>query len=78
MARVAMAKSKSAEITIASRVGIGLIIIGGGRKVEAMRTHGVASDTVAKIFRSFVKAVNSCAEIFGPYSVKIWKYLEIF
>ena len=41
-ANIAMAKTNSKPITVASRVGAALIMLGGGRRIEAMRTHGIS------------------------------------
>jgi len=50
-------------ITINSRVGIGLILLAGGRPMEYMRTHGVAEDTAFRIFDQFLDSVNSCPQL---------------
>ena len=45
-AALAMNQCKSGEISTTSRLGIGLILLAGGRTMECMRTHGVARATV--------------------------------
>lgn len=60
MQKVRSCASGSAPISTASRFGIGMIKLGGGRLSEAMRTHGVAKSTGHDIFHQFVRAVNEC------------------
>ena len=40
----------SDTITPASRLGSALIILGGGRRIESMRTHGISKHFVTIIF----------------------------
>jgi hypothetical protein len=63
MAGRAMSSSKSKPISVESRIASTLILLGGGRVVEAMRTHGLAKSTVQSIFRTVVRAINSCDDL---------------
>ena len=56
---MAMSKSGSSEITSASRLGATLIMLGGGRRVESMRTHGLSMSTTYDNFHRVIRAVNS-------------------
>lgn len=56
---LAMAESGSKEITPASRLGAALIMLGGGRRLEAMRTHGIARSTTYANFFKVIRAINS-------------------
>ncbi len=47
MAKRSMSKCKSSPISPTSRLGACLIILAGGRVIEAMRTHGMAKSTVS-------------------------------
>eukprot|EP01031_Cornospumella_fuschlensis_P030374 gene30374-36701_t len=59
MAAVRSAKGKlSAPITESSRLGAALILLGGGRHLEAMRTHGMAYTTVYHNFQKVIRAIN--------------------
>lgn len=58
MAMLAMAKSGSGQISIASRIGCALIMLGGGRHMEAMRTHGVSQTFVYENLQKVVNAIN--------------------
>lgn len=60
MARVAMQTSCTEEISVASRLGIALIMLGGGRRTEAMRTHGVSRSSCYAILHQVVSAINNC------------------
>ena len=59
MASISMARTKSQPISTASRLGAALIMLGGGRRIEAMRTHGMARTTVYNNFRTVIRAINS-------------------
>ena len=59
MARRAMAKCKSDEITTCSRLGAALIILVGGRNIEAMRTHGLSKSVVYTNLHEVAKAINT-------------------
>ncbi len=48
----------SAPISVASRVGSALILLGGGRITEAMRTHGIAMSTAYDNLARVVRAIN--------------------
>jgi DDE superfamily endonuclease len=52
-------RSGSANITTASRLGAALIMLGGGRRIEAMRTHGLSMPTVYDNFHRVIDAINS-------------------
>ena len=56
---IAMGTSGSAVITTASRLGAALIMLGGGRRIEAMRTHGLSMSTTYDNFDRVIKAINS-------------------
>lgn len=58
MARRA-SSGQSDPISSESRLGIALIMLGGGRHVEAMRTHGVARATVYDTFHKVIHAINT-------------------
>ena len=58
MAKRAMSKCKSNQITTESRLGAALIMLAGGRAMEAMRTHGLAKTTVYKNLHEVVRAIN--------------------
>jgi DDE superfamily endonuclease len=57
-ASMAKISTKSAPITIHSRLGAALIILAGGRRMEAMRTHGVSQSFTYANLRSVVRAIN--------------------
>ena len=60
MAQVAMSSSGSGLISDASRVGAALIMLGGGRRMEAMRTHGISeSQAYANLHRVCLAIVGS-------------------
>ena len=63
MARVAV---KSAPITSDSRLGMALIILGGGRVTEAMRTHGVSKSSAYGILHEVVDAISNCKALDLP------------
>ena len=50
--------TKSGPITSHSRLGAALIILAGGRRIEAMRTHGVSSTFTYSNLRNVVRAIN--------------------
>lgn len=56
---IAMGTAGSAAITTASRLGAALIMLGGGRRIEAMRTHGISMSTTYDNFDRVIKAINS-------------------
>ena len=56
---VSMATSGSSERTSASRLGAALIMLSGGRRIEAMRTHGLSMSTVYDNFHRVIGAINS-------------------
>lgn len=51
--------STSGHISVESKVGAALIMLAGGRYVEAMRTHGIAKATAFKNLKDVVKAINA-------------------
>jgi hypothetical protein len=54
----AMSKSGSTATSTASRLGSALIMLGGGRKLESMRRHGLAQATVYDKFHRVFHAIN--------------------
>jgi hypothetical protein len=60
MAELAMSRSGSGPITTASRLAICLIFLGGGRRTESLRTHGISPAAGYKIFHDVVAAINKC------------------
>lgn len=60
MACRAMNSSQSKPISVASRLGAALIMLSGGRQIEAMRTHGLAKATVYANLHDVVTAINKC------------------
>ena len=42
------ATSKAAPVTVTSRVGAALIMLDGGRRIEAIRTHGISQPQAYK------------------------------
>jgi hypothetical protein len=63
MAQRSMNQTKSLPITVASRVGAGLIMLSGGRYMESMRTHGMSKALAYANFHRFIDAVNSCEDL---------------
>ena len=57
--RMARRATDSKLISIESRIAVCLILLGGGRYIEAMRTHGIARFTVYYVFHQVVEAINS-------------------
>ena len=58
MAHVKSHESGSKPVTTASKVGAALIMLGGGRHMEAMRTHGLSKSYSYDVFRLVVRAIN--------------------
>jgi hypothetical protein len=58
MALVKAAESQSDPISIDSKVGAALILLGGGRVMESMRTHGMSMSYVYDNFHNVVRAIN--------------------
>ena len=56
--KLSMSSSGSAGITPASRLGAALIMLGGGRTIEAMRTHGMSMPTAYDNFHRVIDAIN--------------------
>jgi hypothetical protein len=63
MAQVSMSKSGSAPISSDSRLGAALIMLAGGRRIEAMRTHGLSKTMAYDNLHAVVKAINSHAAL---------------
>jgi hypothetical protein len=59
MARVSNGRGNTSPISSASKLGAALILLAGGRRLEAMRTHGVASCTVYQNLHRVIEAINS-------------------
>ena len=53
-----MARSGSTPISTASRLGTALIMLAGGRRMEAMRTHGISESQAYKNLHDVVTAIN--------------------
>jgi hypothetical protein len=53
----------SKAITSSSRLAAALIILGGGRCIEAMRTHGLSKSFVVTNLMKVVDAINSCPQL---------------
>lgn len=58
-ARNAMGQCGSDVISIESRVAAALCMLGGGRYIEAMRTHGMSKSQVYDVFDRVIAAINS-------------------
>ena len=56
--RMAKLSTNCGPITTHSRLGAALIILAGGRRVEAMRTHGLSQTFTYANFRKVVWAIN--------------------
>jgi hypothetical protein len=65
MARLAMSSSGSGPISEASRLGAALIMLGGGRRIEAMRTHGISSS------QAYANLHRVCQAIVGSDQLKV-------
>lgn len=63
MESLTLQSSGSGPISTASRLGAALIILSGGRVVEAMRTHGISKSFVYKNLESVVDAINACPNL---------------
>lgn len=63
MSQLAMSRTGSAFISKASRVAVTLIILAGGRVIEAMRTHGIAKTSAHVIFYDVINAINSAGDL---------------
>jgi hypothetical protein len=59
MAALSLHRSGSQLISPSSRVGACLIMLGGGRVMESMRTHGLSKDFCYKNLKKIVRAINS-------------------
>ena len=58
-AKLSVSQSGSGPITPASRLGAALIMSGGGRSMEAMRTHGLSRATVHCYCHRVINAINN-------------------
>ena len=63
MAAVRSASTRSAPISTESRLGAALIMLAGGRDIEAMRTHGISSTFAYENLHRVVEAINSCPDL---------------
>ena len=54
-----MAQCGSPILSTESRLGIALILLSGGRPIEAMRTHGIAQSTAYENFERIIDAINA-------------------
>ena len=61
--RSAAASPRSDPISLESRVFAALSELKGARRIETMRTHGVASSTAYKNFQKVVMAINAIPEL---------------
>lgn len=57
-ARNSLSGSGSRPISVESRVGAALIMLSGGRNIEAMRTHGLAMSSVYTNLHEVARAIN--------------------
>jgi hypothetical protein len=71
LASNAMGTSGSGPISEASRLGAALIMLGGGRRIEAMRTHGVSSSFAYHNLHRVCKAIVNCKELIIEYDISI-------
>ena len=67
MAALQSSRSGSGPITPDSRLGCALIMLAGGRRIEAMRTHGLSEPGVYANFKRVVRAVNACPALAIEY-----------
>lgn len=58
MARLSMSKCNSDISTTERRVAAALLVLAGGRSIEAMRTHGLGWTTVYNNLHEVVRAIN--------------------
>lgn len=65
----AMSKSGSAPITTDSRIGAAIIMLSGGRRIEAMRTHGLAESTTYANLHAVALAITLCPELDVTYDL---------
>jgi hypothetical protein len=72
MAALAMSRCRSERINTSSRVASALILLAGGRVIEAMRTHGLSQSTCYANFKRVVRAINSCAELEIKYENSLY------
>jgi hypothetical protein len=63
MELLTLSKSGSAPVSTASRLGAALIILSGGRALEAMRTHGLSKSFVYENLESVVTAIIDCPNL---------------
>ncbi len=63
MESLVLSSSGSRRISTASRLGAALIILSGGRIVEAMRTHGISKPFAYNNLESVVEAINACPNL---------------
>lgn len=77
MARRAMNQCGSKPISVASRVGACLIILGGGRIMEAMRTHGLSHTVAYDNFHEVIEAINAHPNLCIEYPNTLSKLKEV-
>jgi hypothetical protein len=71
MAQLAMSSSGSGPISEASRVGAALIMLGGGRRIEAMRTHGISSSQAYANFHRVCQAIVGSDQLKVEYDISL-------
>ena len=76
--------TKSGPISTPSRIGVALIILAGGPRIESMRTHGLSQPFVCDNLRKVVRAINKnprlaivCDTSIDSMKVKAKKYAEL-
>jgi hypothetical protein len=70
MANLTAIRCQSEPISAESRIAAALIMLAGGRYVEAMRTHGFAKSTVYSNLHDVVAAINSCPQLDIRYDIQ--------
>jgi hypothetical protein len=60
---ISMSKCGSKPITTESRVGAALILLAGGRTMEAIRVHGLSESFVYANLHRVVEAINRCPQL---------------
>ena len=68
MASLSCTWSGSGSINFASWVGAALIMLGGGRYVEAVRTHGISKPQSYTNLHRVIMAINSCPALDIKYN----------
>jgi hypothetical protein len=70
MSNMTSIRCGSDAISTSSRIGAALIMLAGGRYVEAMRTHGLAKSTAFSNLHAVVAAINSCPQLAITYDTE--------